>query len=70
MIYIQTTDVKDFYKMQVCLLPGYALHLCCANYIQQLKYSLDFALAIAIWKAEKVKHGNEMYSNKTHGRKQ
>lgn len=40
-----------------------------ANYIQQLKCSLDFVLAIATWNAEKAKNRNEMYSNKTERRK-
>lgn len=54
-IYIPTTDTRDFYKMHTCLLPGHALHLHHANCIQQLKCSLANVRTKSIWKAGKKK---------------
>lgn len=61
MIYIQSTDIKDSYKMQARLLPGYALHLCCANCIQQLKCCLAIARTNKVYlegRKKKVKQEN------------
>lgn len=56
-IYIPSTDTRDFYKMHACLLPGYALHH--ANCIQQLKCSLGNARTNKVYLQGRKKKRNK-----------